>query len=58
MNFHMNGMEKTIAKLHGILKIAEGSIKNPNHVLMIQKEKKKKKRWTPPKDKVKEKVSD
>jgi hypothetical protein len=58
MNFHMNGMEKTIAKLHGILKIVEGSIKNPNHVLMIQKEKKKKKRWTPLKDKVKEKVSD
>jgi hypothetical protein len=41
MNFHMNGMEKTVAELHGMLKIAEDSIKkNPNHVMMVQKEKK------------------
>jgi hypothetical protein len=42
MNFHMNGMEKTVAELHGMLKTAEDSIKkNPNHVMMVQKEKKK-----------------
>jgi hypothetical protein len=59
MNFHMNGMEKTMAELHGMLKIAEDSIKkNPNHVMMVQKEKKKRKRWMPPKGKGKEKVSD
>jgi hypothetical protein len=55
----MNGMEKTMPELHGMLKIAEDSIKkNPNHVMMVQKEKKKRKRWTPPKGKGKEKVSD
>jgi hypothetical protein len=44
MNFHMNDMEKTAAELHGMLKIAEDSIKkNPNHVMMLQKEKKKRK---------------
>jgi hypothetical protein len=59
MNFHMNGMEKTVAKLHGMLKIVEDSIKkNPDHVMMVQKEKKKRKRWTPPKGKGKENVSD
>jgi hypothetical protein len=42
MNFHMNGMEKTMAELHGMLKIADDSIKkNPNHVMMVQKEKRK-----------------
>jgi hypothetical protein len=41
MNFHMNGMEKTIAELHRMLKIAEDSIKkNLNHVMMVQNEKK------------------
>jgi hypothetical protein len=59
MNFHMNGMEKTVAKLHGMLKTAEDSImKNPNHVMIAQKEKKKRKCWTPPKGKGKEKVFD
>jgi hypothetical protein len=29
MNFHMNGMEKIMAKLHGMLKTTEYSIKNP-----------------------------
>jgi hypothetical protein len=59
MNFHMNGMEKTVAELHGMLKIAEDSIKkNPNLVMMDQKEKKKRKRWIPPKGKGKEKVFD
>jgi hypothetical protein len=44
MNFHTNGMEKTVAELHGMLKIAEDSIKkNPNHVMMFQKENKKRK---------------
>jgi hypothetical protein len=59
MNFHMNGMEKIVAELHGMLKIAGNSIKkNPNHVMMVQKEKKKRQQWTPPNGKVKEKVSD
>jgi hypothetical protein len=45
MNFHMNDMEKSLAELHGMLKTAEESIKkNPNHVMMIQKEKKKRNR--------------
>jgi hypothetical protein len=55
MNFHMNGMENTMAELHVMLKIAKDSIKkNPNHVMMVQKEKRKRKRWTPPKGKCKE----
>jgi hypothetical protein len=59
MNFHMNGMEKTVAELHGMLKTAEYSIKkNLNHVMMVQKEKKKRKHWTPPKGKGKENVFD
>jgi hypothetical protein len=42
MDFHMNGMEKTMAELHGMLKTVEDSIKkNPNHVMIVQKEKKK-----------------
>jgi hypothetical protein len=50
---------RRLARLHGILKTTEDSIKkNPNHVMMVQKEKKKRKRWTPPKGKGKEKVSD
>jgi hypothetical protein len=48
MNFHMNGIEKTVVELHVVLKTAEDSIKkNPNHVTMVQKEKKKRKCWTP-----------
>jgi hypothetical protein len=59
MNFHMNDMEKTVAELHGMLKIVEDSIKkNPNHVMMVQMEKKKRKHWTPPKGKGKEMVFD
>jgi hypothetical protein len=50
MNFHMNGLQKTMA---------EDSIKkNPNHEMMVQKEKKNRKRWMPPKGKGKEKVRD
>jgi hypothetical protein len=42
-----------------MLKIAEDSFKkNPNHVTMVQKEKKKRKHWTPLKGKGKEKVFD
>jgi hypothetical protein len=42
-----------------MLKTAEDSIKkNPNHVMMVQKEKKKRKCWMPPMVKGKEKVSD
>jgi hypothetical protein len=59
MNIHMNGMGKTVAELHGMLKIAEDRFKkNPNHVTMVQKEKKKRKHWTPLKGKGKEKVFD
>jgi hypothetical protein len=40
----MNGMEKTMTEKQGMLKIAQDSIKkNPNHVMMAQKEKKKRK---------------
>jgi hypothetical protein len=59
MNYQMTGLEKTLAELHG-MKIAEENIKrNPSHVMMVQKENKRRKRWTPPKGKVKgkEKVS-
>jgi hypothetical protein len=51
INFHMNGMEKTVVELHGMLKTINDSIKNPNHMMMVQKEKKKRKHWTPPKGK-------
>jgi hypothetical protein len=54
----MNSMQKTMAELHGMLKTVEDSIKkNANHVMMVQKEEKKRKRCTPPKGKGKEKVS-
>ncbi|XP_072148496.1 uncharacterized protein [Setaria viridis] len=50
LNYQMNGMEKTFAELHGMLKIAEESIKkNPTHMMMVQKENKKRKHLTPPK---------
>jgi hypothetical protein len=53
----MNGMEKTLAELHGMLKTAEETIKkNPTHVMVVQKESKKRKRWTPPKGKAKGRV--
>jgi hypothetical protein len=59
INFHMNGMEKSMVELHGMHKTTEESNKkNPNHMMMVQKEKKKRKRWTPPKGKGKEKVFD
>jgi hypothetical protein len=56
MNFYMNGKEKTVIELHGMLKTVEDSIKkNPNHVMMVQKEKKKRKHWTSSKGKGKKK---
>jgi hypothetical protein len=59
MNFYMNVIKKTVVELHGMLKISEDSIKkNPNHVMMVQKENKKRKHWTPPKGKGKKKVFD
>jgi uncharacterized coiled-coil protein SlyX len=52
MNYQMNGLEKTLAELNGMLKTAEESIKkNHTHVMMVQKENKNMKRWTPPKGK-------
>jgi hypothetical protein len=49
INFHMNGMEKIMTELHGMLKTADDSIKKSHaHVMMVQKEKKKRKRWTSP----------
>jgi hypothetical protein len=55
----MNDMEKNVAELHGMLKTDGDSIKkNPNHVMMVQKEKKKRKCWMPPKGKGKEKIFD
>jgi hypothetical protein len=36
LNFQMNGLDKTLSELHGMLKTATESIKkNPNHVMMI-----------------------
>jgi hypothetical protein len=59
VNFHMNDIEKTMAELHGMLKTAKDSIKkNPNHVMMVQKEKKKRKCRMPLKGKGKERVFD
>jgi hypothetical protein len=59
MNFHMNSIYKTTVELHEMLKTTKDSIKkNPNHVMMVEKEKKKRKHWMPPKGKGKEKVSD
>jgi hypothetical protein len=55
----MNGMEKTMVEVHGMLKTTVDSIKkNLNHVMIIQKEKIKRKHWSPSKGKCKEKVSD
>jgi hypothetical protein len=41
VNFHMNGRERTVAELHGMLKTTDDSnTKNAIHVMMIQKGKK------------------
>ena len=53
----MNSMGKTLSELHSMLKTTEESIKqNTNHVMIVQKENKKRKRWRPPKGKAKGKV--
>ncbi|XP_025815497.1 uncharacterized protein LOC112892577 [Panicum hallii] len=50
-------MEKTLAELHGMLKTVEESIKeNSTHVMVVQKESKRRKRWAPPKGIAKGKV--
>ncbi|WVZ70731.1 hypothetical protein U9M48_019374 [Paspalum notatum var. saurae] len=44
MNYHMNGLDKTLTELHGMLKTAEDSIKKTsNHVMMVQWDSKKRK---------------
>ena len=43
----MHNMEKTISRLHGMLKTAEQNIKTTSNVLMVQKGKRKdkKRKW-------------
>ncbi|KAJ1262316.1 hypothetical protein BS78_09G097200 [Paspalum vaginatum] len=44
MNYHMNSLDKTLTELHGMLKTAEDSImKTSNHVMMVQRDSKKRK---------------
>ena len=47
MNYNMHNMEKTISKLHGMLKTAEHNIKTTSNFLMVQKSKGKdtKRKW-------------
>ncbi|CAD6272526.1 unnamed protein product [Miscanthus lutarioriparius] len=43
MNYHMNGLKKTLTELHGMLKTVEVSLrKAPGHVMTVQKGKKQK----------------
>ena len=43
MNYHMNGLKKTLTELHGMLKMVEVSLrKAPAHVMTIQKVKMRK----------------
>ncbi|KAJ1257246.1 hypothetical protein BS78_K143600 [Paspalum vaginatum] len=45
MNYHMNSLDKTLTELHGMLKTAEDSIKKTsNHVMVVQRDSKKRKR--------------
>ncbi|WVZ57947.1 hypothetical protein U9M48_008275 [Paspalum notatum var. saurae] len=45
INYHMNGLDKTLTELHGMLKTAEDSIKKTSHhVMMVQRDSKKRKR--------------
>src|SRR6266540_3486882 len=45
MNYNMNGLEKSLTELHGMLKIAEQNIKHKtSDVLLVQKGKKTKKK--------------
>jgi hypothetical protein len=59
MKFHMNGMDKFVAELHGMVKTTEESNKkNPNYVMMVQKEKKKEEALDASQGQRQEKVSD
>ena len=43
LNYHMNGLKKSLTELHGMLKTAEVSLrKTPGHVMTVQKGKKRK----------------
>jgi hypothetical protein len=43
MNYHMNGLKKTLIELHGMLKTEEVSLKKaPDHMMTVQKGKKRK----------------
>jgi hypothetical protein len=43
MNYHMNGLKKTLTELHGMLKTADMSLrKAPGHVMTVQKGKNRK----------------
>ena len=43
MNYHMNGLKKTLTELHRILKTTEVNLrKAPGHVMTVQKGKKQK----------------
>ncbi|KAJ1275375.1 hypothetical protein BS78_05G130900 [Paspalum vaginatum] len=45
MNFHMNSLNKTLTELYGMLKTTEDSIKKTStHVMMVQRDSKKRKR--------------
>ncbi|KAA0063133.1 Retrovirus-related Pol polyprotein from transposon TNT 1-94 [Cucumis melo var. makuwa] len=44
MSYNMHGMEKSLTKLHGMLKISKLNIKSNSEVLMVQKGKNPKKR--------------
>ena len=45
MNYNMNGLEKSLTKLHGMLKTAEQNIQHKaSDVLLVQKGKKPKKK--------------
>ena len=62
MNFNMNGLDKTLMELHGMLKTAEASMKKPNNsnstapVLAVDRGSSKRKRAPQPKEKGKGKV--
>jgi len=43
LNYHMNGLKKSLTELHGMLKTTEASLrKTPGHVMTVQKGKKRK----------------
>ncbi|XP_072147479.1 uncharacterized protein [Setaria viridis] len=43
LNYHMNGLKKSLTELHGMLKMVDASLrKTPGHVMTVQKIKKRK----------------